>query len=352
MNSGNRATDRAGTREDLPRSKWRLILQSVTYVLGHHNRPLRWSTRDEKFQGAGDDLEFDRETREGFAVDLRVDGIFVEGIADQRFRFPEMDAFRLPQIAEPQTWQIAQIPKATLRRKGHEFEVVFKEIGAGGDFEGAAVVFGAADDDQRCFDHSFVGGDSKTQKIVAEKLPSALPPVRQNAEASFEIQVDAVNDHAIRARTANAQEILFLFRLFERSGQTERNFFHGAANQLFRGAGDVPRQGQFFCENVRGSAGKQRERNAVSVFLRCKTVDDFVQRAVAAAGNDKVAAFVGGALRDFGGMPRAGGFREIGFDAAAGKKAPRFIKQAPAAAAAVAGVRVVNQKSVSQSESH
>src|SRR6266481_2549982 len=313
---------------------------------------LRRSTRDEEFQGAGDDLEFDREAREGFSVNLRVDGILVERLADQRFVFPKMDAFRFTQIAEPQTWQIAQIPKATLRRKGHEFEVVFKEIGAGGDLEGAAVVFGAADDDQRCFDHFFVGGDSKTRKIVAEKLASALPPVGENAEASFEIQVEAVNDHAIRARAANTQEILFLFGLFERGGQTERNFFHGAANELFRGAGDVPRQGQFFCENVRGSAGEQREGNAVPVFLRGEAVDDFVQCAVAPAGDDKVAAFVGGALRDFGGMPRAGGFREIGFDAAAGKNAPRFIKKAPAAAAAVAGVRVVNQKSVSQSESH
>src|SRR6266850_1093095 len=308
MNSGNRATDRAGTREDLPRSKWRLILQSVTYVLGHHNRPLRWSTRDEKFQGAGDDLEFDRETREGFAVDLRVDGIFVEGIADQRFRFPEMDAFRLPQIAEPQTWQIAQIPKATLRRKGHEFEVVFKEIGAGGDFEGAAVVFGAADDDQGCFDHFFVGGDSKTRKIVAEKLASAVPPVGEDSEESFEIQVDAVNDHAVQAGTANAEEKLSLFGLFEGGGQAERNFFYGAANQLFRGAGDVPGQVQFFCESVRGSAGQQSEGNAVSVFLRCETVDDFVQRAVAATGNDELAAFVGRALREFSGMARRGGF--------------------------------------------
>src|SRR6266404_4011158 len=263
-----------------------------------------------------------------------------------------MDAFRLTQIAEPQAGQIAQIAQAALRGKGHEFEVVLKEIGAGGDLEGAAVVFGAAHDDQRCFDHFFVGGDSKTREIVAEKLASALPPVGEDAEASFEIQVDAINDHAIRARAANAQEIFFLFGLFEWGGQTERNFFHGAANELFRGAGDVPGQIQFFCENVRSSAGKQREGNAVPVFLRCKTVDDFVQRAVTAAGDDEVAAFVGCALRDFGGMPRAGGFREIGFDPAAGKNAARLVEQAPAAAAAVAGVRIVNQQSVSKSESH
>src|SRR6267142_2391482 len=83
-----------------------------------------------------------------------------------------------------------------------------------------------------------------------------------------------------------------------------------------------------------------------------KAVYDFVERAVAAAGDDELAAFVGGALRDFGGMPRAGGFREIGFDAAAGKYPSRFVEQAPSAAAAVASVRIVNQKSVSRSESH
>src|SRR5206468_3233741 len=98
--------------------------------------------------------------------------------------------------------------------------------------------------------------------------------------------------------------------------------------------------------------GKKREGNAVPIFLRGEAVYDFIERAVTATGNNQLAAFVGGALRDFGGMSRARGFREIGFDPAARKNAPRFIEQAPAAAAAVAGVRIVNQKSASKSDSH
>jgi len=56
---------------------------------------LQRGTRHEEFQGAGDDLEFDGEARERFAVNLGVDGILVEGLADQRFGFLEMDALRL-----------------------------------------------------------------------------------------------------------------------------------------------------------------------------------------------------------------------------------------------------------------
>src|SRR5258708_39131412 len=81
---------------------------------------LQRGTRHEEFQGAGDDLEFDGETRERFAVDLRVDGILVERLADQRFGFPEMDAFCLTQIAKPQARQAAQVAQAPLPRKSPE----------------------------------------------------------------------------------------------------------------------------------------------------------------------------------------------------------------------------------------
>src|SRR5712692_2807816 len=58
------------------------------------------------------------------------------------------------------------------------------------------------------------------------------------------------------------------------------------------------------------------------------------------------------ALGDFGGMARAGGFRKIGLDAASGKNMPGRIEHAAAAAAAVAGVGVVNQQCVSQIRRH
>jgi hypothetical protein len=90
----------------------------------------------------------------------------------------------------------------------------------------------------------------------------------------------------------------------------------------------------------------------VAVVVASKSVDDFIQSAVAAAGNYQAAAFGSGAMGDFCGMSRAGGFRELGFDAASGKNMARRLEREPAFAAASAGVGVVNQQSVSQISGH
>src|SRR5580693_4996234 len=140
--------------------------------------------------------------------------------------------------------------------------------------------------------------------------------------------------------------------MFEGSGQAEGDFFHGAANEFFGGAGNVPGQVQFLGENVGGASGQKRKGNAMAVFLGGEAVDDFIEGAVAAAGDDQAAAFVCGIAGDFSGVAGAGGFGEVGFDAATGENAARFIEQAAAAGAAVAGVGVVDQKSVSQSKCH
>src|SRR5437660_4798585 len=136
--------------------------------------------------------------------------------------------------------------------------------------------------------------------------------------------------------------------MFERSGQAERNFFYSAANEFFGRAGDVPWQVQFLGENVCSSSWKKSKRNAVTVLVGGQAVDDFVERAVAAAGNDEAAAFGGGALGNFRSMAWAGGFRKFGFDAARGENVARGIERAAAAFATSAGVGVVNQQSVSE----
>jgi hypothetical protein len=79
----------------------------------------------------------------------------------------------------------------------------------------------------------------------------------------------------------------------------------------------------------------------MTILAGCKTVDDFVEGAVAAAGDDQAAAFVGGSGCDFGGVARAGRFREIGMDAAGGKNMAGGIKRAASAIAAAPGVGVV-----------
>ena len=71
------------------------------------------------------------------------------GSQTSRSDFQKWTPSVLAQIAEPQRRQVAQISQAALRGQAQQFELVLKEVGFGGDFEWAAVVFGAADDDQR-----------------------------------------------------------------------------------------------------------------------------------------------------------------------------------------------------------
>src|SRR5579859_420216 len=90
----------------------------------------------------------------------------------------------------------------------------------------------------------------------------------------------------------------------------------------------------------------------MTICLACEAVDDFVQSAIASAGDDEMAAFVIGALRDFRGIAGFGGFREVGVNSAGGKDAAGFVKHGATFAAAVAGVGVVNQERVVDSGGH
>src|SRR5260370_34783 len=81
--------------------------------------------------------------------DWGVEGIFVARLADDGVRVVKMAALSGAEIAGPKRWQVAQIAESARRGEGQDFELVFEEVGAGGDFEGAAVILGAANDGQR-----------------------------------------------------------------------------------------------------------------------------------------------------------------------------------------------------------
>src|SRR5271168_845040 len=101
---------------------------------------------DQELQSAGDDFEFDGEAGEGFAVDLGVDGIVVERLADYGLGFVVVDAFGAAEFSQPERWQVAEVFEAAAGSEGEGFELILVEVGAGGDFERPTVVFGAADD--------------------------------------------------------------------------------------------------------------------------------------------------------------------------------------------------------------
>ena len=90
----------------------------------------------------------------------------------------------------------------------------------------------------------------------------------------------------------------------------------------------------------------------MAVLLGRQPIDHFIERAIASASDHQPAPFGGSALRDFRGVARPGRFREFRFDAARRKDLPRSIDRAAAFCAAVAGVGVVNQQSVSEIRCH
>ena len=305
-----------------------------------------WIIWDEEFEGAGDDAELDGEAGEGLAVDLRVDGTRIERLANDGVGFEKFNAFGAAEFVEPQRRQIAEIAEAAACGKGQDFEVVFEEVGFGGDFEGAAIILRAANDDERGVDFALAADDAEMLELVAKDFADAFPPIGEDAEARFELQVYGVNDHAVGAGASDAKKVFFLFGLFERSGEAEGDFLDGAVNKLLRGARNVPGKVEFLGEDVGGAPGKKRERDGVAVLVRGESVDDFIERAVAAASDDEPAIFGGGAGGDFRGVAGAGGFGEVGVNAAGGEDVAGFVNQATTAVAAISSVGVVDQQRV------
>src|SRR5260370_39527519 len=113
-------------------------------------------------------------------------------------------------------------------------------------------------------------------------------------------------------------------------------------HELFRGTWDIPRKAQFFCQHVCRSAREQRHRNAMAILSTGKSVDDFVERAVAPAGDDEWASFSGGLLshrRGIAGRPR---FLQFTINAALREDAAPLVPYAAPAHAAGAGVLLMH----------
>lgn len=160
--------------------------------------------RDQEFEGAGDDTEFDGEAGERLAVDLRINRILIERLAENGVGLEEFDAFGAAKLSHPKSGQVAEIAEATLCGQSHDFKLVGVEISLVGDFEWSAVVLRAADDDQGRVDLVFAADDAKVREFVAEGFAGTFPPVREDADASFEAEIDGINDHAVGASASDA----------------------------------------------------------------------------------------------------------------------------------------------------
>src|SRR5215813_278249 len=257
-----------------------------------------------------------------------------------------MNAIGVAEIAEPQGGQIAEIAQAALSGEDGEFELVFVEVGFSGDFEGAAVVFGAADDDEGAVYGLVLRFDAKHREFILKDFDCALPPVGEDAHSSFELEIDGVRYAAVGASAGDAEKVASFFGFVDGSREAEGNFADGSADEALGGLGDVPGEGEFFGEDVCRTAREKGERNAMTILLVREAIYDFVEGAVAAACDDELAAVFAGAHSDVGGVARAGRFGEVGLNAALGENSAGFVEFLATIVATASGVGVVNQESV------
>jgi len=202
-------------------------------------------------------------------------------------------------------------------------------------------------DDDKCRLHLAVSGaHSEAGESVAENFARALPPVSKNADAGLEPKVDRIDDHAVRSRARDGKEEALAAGMLEGSGEAESDVAEIGVDKAARGPGNIPGKIELLGEDVGGAAGKKSERNAIAVAGGGQAVDDFVERAVAAAGNDELAVFTDGLLSDLGGMAGTSGLGKLGFDAIGRQDATGLVEQLAPAITAVAGVGIVNEKSV------
>lgn len=263
-----------------------------------------------------------------------------------------MNIFFFAKIAHPERRKITEIPETTLRGEGHDLELVLEEIGLVGDLEGAAIILGAADDDEGGFQLTITGAHAEARESVAKYFASALPPVGQDADACLETEVHGVDNHAVRASACDRKKEAFAFRLLKRSSEAEGDLANLAIYQAARGAGNVPRKIELFGQDVGGATGKKRERNAMAVGRKCKAVDDFVERAVSTAGDDELALLANCLLGKVCGVAGAVGFREVGVNTVRSKNLASLVDEFASAVATVSSVGIVNQKGVLDERVH
>jgi hypothetical protein len=310
------------------------------------------NARDKQFQGSRHNRKFDGQTSQRLTIDLSIDGIGVQWFADQRFGFPKVHAFLFTKLSHPESRQIAEITETTLCGERHDLETVFEQICLVGNLERAAVISCPADDDESGFQLMVASSDAEARESVAKNFARALPPVGQDADAGFQSEINRIDNHAVRTGTGHGEKIALAIGLLKGSRQTESDFANLGVDEAARGARDVPREIEFLSENIGGASGKKRQRNAVAIGIIGQAIDDFVERAIAAAGDDELTPVTHGLLSYFRSVSRAGGFGKIGLDTVGGENLARLVDQPPPPIAAIAGVGVVDQNGVLDKSIH
>ena len=175
------------------------------------------------------------------------------------------------------------LPLAIL--ENDDFKIVVGQTDAAGNLEIAAVVSYASDQGEAGAILRAVGRQMEARHGAAQ-LPEAAMPVGQLAEFAFEMEVELVDDARVQTNACHENEMAArLVRPFERP---QRDADGRGIEKLFRGAIGPVGETDFVGQNVGGAGGQDAEPNLGAGY----SIDDLVDGAVAAGGEDEIAARV------------------------------------------------------------
>src|SRR4029077_6560447 len=216
------------------------------------------------------------------------------------------------------------------------------------DFEWAAVVDRAPDDDERGGLIRAPGANAHKRERVAENLTCAFSPIGEHAGTFLQSFVHGVDDGAVGPRARDGKKVSAFARKFGRmcavqwNRNTESDASDLAAWNQARRMRNVPGNAQFLSENVGGAGGEERHGDLASG----EAVHDFVHGAITAAGDHHTASLLDGLASDIFRAKRSARGSEFGSDAGVFQQADGLLDFCEAAMATAPAGRVVNQQSV------
>src|SRR6516165_946121 len=110
-----------------------------------------------------------------------------------------------------------------------------------------------------------------------------------------------------------------------------------SVDQAARGTRNVPGKIELFGKDVGSSAGKQCQGHAIAIRSSGQAVYNFIEGAVAAAGDDELTMFADGLLSDLNGVTGSGSLREFGLDTVRSKNTACLVEKLATPIAAITG---------------
>ena len=289
--------------------------------------------RDDHAEGASLDGEGDGERADVFAVEF-------EGVRRAAGE-PDVVAAKPSNVAGPMEL-IRQPTPAKLEerrhigaRPDHHFELAILQVGTGKDRDASAIETSIADEDEFAGGGVNAVGDGELRKLAGERA-EAGGDVGERADLFFVLPVHQFDGARVEARAGQLREVTadgFPVEGVFGGGQIDAAFAARADDSP--GIQEIHGQAEFLGEDVDGAEGQHAETDARErVRHIAEAVEDFVDGAVAAGGDDGVKALAHG----LGGESASGSGGGGGLEGALMRESGEVLLELPRLVAARDGV--------------